>query len=481
MAGRNGRQKAERRPAGAWRRRVAGLAAAWLGAAAGWLAVTAAFVRAGPAPPVSGASLAARMDEAMAWPSRFSSLVEVSRPSGERPVRVELVGFPPDLFGWEVQEGAQDPRGAVAWNGLVEWRRQGPGPRFSYSYSGIPFLEALRVYLAVFRPLPAGSRLSVSGGVTVAGRAAVEVLLQEAGGREAVLAVDPASGLILRAVTTLPERRTVVAALPPAARSGGTAQRMEYEVPPLGPQGRLVVERVAGRWFVTEAVAGDPPHRVRFGRLRFGSEVSASPPDKSRLEQLAQRRQQGQALIARRQYRQAMELYGELVAVDPYSVEAYNQLGLAAMNVGDWLVAASAFHQVIHLAPRSPVGYNNLAYLYARHQLNLTQALALAERAMELTGGRPDPTVLDTYGWVLVHNGRPQEAVRVLEQALSLSLQDPQAQAEILYHLGVAHWKLSRREEARRLLSRALELQPELAEARQALGQLTGPEGGGGP
>ena len=445
---------------------------------------------AGAAGGLSGGALAVRMAEAMAWPERFTAVVEVTRAT-EPPrdgvakgsaaaapaIRLDLTGFPPDLFGWQPQQGVQGVAAGVAWAGLVELRREGPGPRFAYSYADLPFLEALRVYFAVFRPLPEGSRLTLSGLLTFAGRQAVEASLREGADRQAVLVVDVATGLILKAATLTPERRTLLQALPPR-QPGGPLQRIEYEVPVLGPSGRMTLERVGGRWFITEAVAGDPPHRVRFTRIRLGPEAAgAQRPDPSRLERIARLRQQGEALVGNGRWGQAVEVYQELAAMDPYSAEAYNRLGYAAMRAGDWLLAASAFDQVIHLNPRSPVGYNNLAYLYAQHEVNLSQALRLAEKALELMGDRPDATVLDTYGWVLVKNGRPQEAVGVLERALGLSGQDPRAQAEILYHLGLAHMQLNRHDVARKLLRQALELQPELGEARQALGQLT-QEGG---
>ena len=450
---------------------------------------------AGAAVGLSGGLLALRMGEAMAWPDSFTAVVEVTRAAdaipegaprgsaaGEGAIRLDLTGFPPDLFAWQPQPGVEGVAAGVAWAGLVELRREGPGPRFAYSYADLPFLEALRVYFAVFRPLPEGSRLTLGSATTFAGRQAVEATLQEGADRQAALVVDLATGLILRAATVTPERRTLVQALPP--RQPGAVQRIEYEVPVLGPSGRMTLERVGGRWFITEAVAGDPPHRVRFTRLQFGpgaATATAQPPDHSRLERIARLRQQGEALFSGRRYAEAVEVYRELAAIDPYSVDAYNRLGYAAMQAGDWLVAASAFDQVIHLSPRSPAGYNNLAYLYAQHELNLSQALRLAEKAMELAGDPPDATVLDTYGWVLLKNGRAEEAVGVLERALGLSGQDPRAQAEVLYHLGMAHLRLNRRDTARQLLQQALELQPDLREARQALGQLSGENGAGGP
>lgn len=427
-------------------------------------------------------TLALRMSESMAWPDRFVATVRVEPASGAdggSPVRFRLVGFAPDTFRWE----PMDERGAggTAWRGYLQLDVEGPGPRFSYGYAGFPFLQALEVYFGIFRPLPQGSRLVLGQSVRVLNRPAVEAILFDAeAGRQAQLVVDTETGLLLRASVlpsgqSEPDRTPMVRAV--RFDVGAAIASVEYEAPVLGDRGRLVLARRGRAWFLAEAVVGDGPeaHRVRFEQVQLGEAAGdLQRPDVSTLQRLARALEETQEKVQAKRWQEAADRARAALAIDPYNVQARNLLGYAAMEMGDWMTAASEFDQIIHLAPGSPLGYNNLAYLYTEMGLSLSRALALARKAMDLSGDEPDASVLDTYGWALFHNGRVDEARQMLERAVAASGDDPESQAEILYHLGVVHVHMQRFDEARRLFAQALELDPDLSEAREALGRLEG-------
>ena len=63
---------------------------------------------------------------------------------------------------------------------------------------------------------------------------------------------------------------------------------------------------------------------------------------------------------------------------------------------------------------------NNLAYLYAGPLKSPQKALAYAQRAQEQDPG--NPSVVDTYGWVLVQMGKCSEGIEVLRRAAGLRL-----------------------------------------------------------
>lgn len=429
---------------------------------------------------VAPGTLALRMSESMGWPDRFAAVVRVEAAapaSGSSSASFRLEGFLPDVFRWE----PLDARGVggVAWHGYVQLAVDGPGPRYAYGYEGFPFLQALDVYLGIFRPLPEGSRLVLGQSVRVLGRPAVEAVLYDAGAsRQARLVVDAETGLVLSAA--VPGGGGAASGDTPLVRAvrfdvGAAAASVEYEAPVLGDRGRLVLTRRGRLWFLSEAVvgSGQEAHRVRLEQVKLGAEAgSASAPDVSVLQRLAGAVERARQASQARRWDETMAAAREAIAIDPYNVQAHNLLGYAAMETGDWVTAASAFDQVIELAPDSPLGYNNLAYLYAEMGFNLSRALSLAQKALDLSGEAPDASVLDTYGWALYKNGRTEEARQALERAVAASGDDPRAQAEILYHLGVVHLENRRLDEARRLFTRALELDPALDEARQALSSL---------
>jgi len=429
---------------------------------------------------VAAGTLALRMSESMGWPDRFTAVVRVepvTTSTGSTGVAFRLEAFTPDTFRWT----PLDPRGVggTAWRGYLLLDTTGPGPRFSYGYDGFPFLRALEVYFSVFRPQPEGSRLVLGQGVRLLNRSAVEAVLYDtAAGQQAHLVIDAETGLVLQA-SVLPPGSSQDGGTPlvSAVRFdvGAAVAAVEYEAPVLGDGGRMVLSRRGRVWFLSEAVVhdGSQAYRVRLEQVRLGDEAGPlTRPDVSTLQRLAGALERARQAVEERRWEDAMAAAREALGLDPYNIQAHNLLGYAAMERGDWVTAASAFDQIIHLAPDSPLGYNNLAYLYADEGFHLSRALSLARRAMELSGDEPDASVLDTYGWALYRNGRIDEARQVLERAVAASGDDPRGQAEILYHLGVVLIRMERVDEARRLLGRAVELDPELDEAREALSLL---------
>lgn len=74
---------------------------------------------------------------------------------------------------------------------------------------------------------------------------------------------------------------------------------------------------------------------------------------------------------------------------------------------------------------------NNYAYFLSLEGVQLDRALAMAQRAVELTGN--NPTYLDTQAWVLFRSGRTAEAKKIMQQAIAL---DGHASTELLVHYG---------------------------------------------
>lgn len=95
----------------------------------------------------------------------------------------------------------------------------------------------------------------------------------------------------------------------------------------------------------------------------------------------------------------------------PYVFEA-----LAAQKKNDRAAAIKAYQNAVAKNARNPASLNNLALLY--QEAGDERALATAEQAYQLAPG--NPIVLDTYGWLLVHNGQVQKGTGLLEQAAAL-------------------------------------------------------------
>ncbi len=111
---------------------------------------------------------------------------------------------------------------------------------------------------------------------------------------------------------------------------------------------------------------------------------------------------------------------------------------------------------------------NNLAWLY--NEQNDKKALRHARRAYELA---PDnPAIIDTYGWVELHQGDSKKALRLLQQA---SMKAPHV-PEIKYHLAVALVRNGQPGDARLELQQLLRTTPSFKgadKARALLEELT--------
>jgi predicted Zn-dependent protease len=80
--------------------------------------------------------------------------------------------------------------------------------------------------------------------------------------------------------------------------------------------------------------------------------------------------------------------------------------------------------------PMRAIALNNLAVMYG--QSGDGRALETARAAYEIAGAVP--SIQDTYGWLLVRNGRPKDGLPLLQAAVDASPQE----AEIRFHYAVA-------------------------------------------
>jgi Flp pilus assembly protein TadD len=109
---------------------------------------------------------------------------------------------------------------------------------------------------------------------------------------------------------------------------------------------------------------------------------------------------------------------------------------------------------------------NALGYMLTVHTERLDEARKLIKRALELSPD--DAAVIDSMGWVEFRQGRPHEALALLEKAFSKN-QDP----EIAAHLGEVLWTLGRRDQARAIWEAALTRDPEHRVLRDTVDRLS--------
>ena len=129
----------------------------------------------------------------------------------------------------------------------------------------------------------------------------------------------------------------------------------------------------------------------------------------------------GKVQIARGAFGDAIATLQEALRIDPQNTEARVQMGIALTQGGRASEATVIFREALRDAPDSPEALNGLAWILATAEDSALrdgeEAVRLAERASELTGGG-DPNLLDTLAAAYAEAARFEEAAQTEERAL---------------------------------------------------------------
>lgn len=117
------------------------------------------------------------------------------------------------------------------------------------------------------------------------------------------------------------------------------------------------------------------------------------------------------------------------------------------------------YEEAIRLNPANYLAMNNCAYFLACNDRDLDHALELITKAL---AGRPDdPTVLDTYAWVLFKRRDYEKAREMIDRTIELSEEDgDDLSAEVLEHAGDIYFMLREPDKALEFWKDALEIDP---------------------
>jgi tetratricopeptide (TPR) repeat protein len=153
--------------------------------------------------------------------------------------------------------------------------------------------------------------------------------------------------------------------------------------------------------------------------------------------------QQGRLDLARAE----LEKY---VSTAPLSVPGNTMLGTILELQGKKDEAKTRYGKALQIDPRAAVAANNLAWINANTNGNLDIALQLAQTAKAQLPNRHE--VDDTLGWIYYKKGLSSMAI----EALSSSTQKQPDNPSYNYHLALAHHQNGNKDEAKKLLEKAL-------------------------
>jgi len=178
-------------------------------------------------------------------------------------------------------------------------------------------------------------------------------------------------------------------------------------------------------------------------------------------------------LVANKLPQAVSQLQGAL-SKNPNNGPTLMILALLYERMQDFPKARDFYEKVLLKNPNFVPALNNLAYLYTERLNNLDRAYDLARKARELQG--QDPSVADTFGWVLYKRGDYQQALTILQESAQKAADRP----EIQFHLGMTAYMMGQTELARAALKKAASAAKDFPGKQESKRRLALLEGGPG-
>jgi len=168
----------------------------------------------------------------------------------------------------------------------------------------------------------------------------------------------------------------------------------------------------------------------------------------------------GNVLRSHEKWTEAAEAYTNAIAAlgSSFGKKQWSLLyfrGISYERAGAWEKAEADFRKALEFEPEQPQVLNYLGYSLIDKGRNLSEALEMVKKAVEL---RPnDGYIVDSLGWAYYKLGDYEESVKQLERAVELRPEDP----VINDHFGDALWRVGRRLEAKFQWQHAKDNKPE--------------------
>src|SRR5262249_23076590 len=147
----------------------------------------------------------------------------------------------------------------------------------------------------------------------------------------------------------------------------------------------------------------------------------------------------------------ALRCYMVALALEPGSAGTHYNIGKRMSHLRRWDEALAAYDEAIRLKPDYAEAYHGRGYVLAnRPNKDYDGALAAYEKCNRL---KPSPAALNNAGYVLIQQGKLDDAVAVTRKALDLDPLNYKAH----YNLGLYFRRQNKLDDARAALEKALE------------------------
>lgn len=154
------------------------------------------------------------------------------------------------------------------------------------------------------------------------------------------------------------------------------------------------------------------------------------------------------------EHQKAMEVYNEGLQQFPDNTDLLYARGMTAEKLDRLDAMEQDFRRILKLKPDDAHTLNALGYTLVDRTDRLQEGFDYIKRAYKQQP--EDVAILDSMGWALYRLGRLEEALDYLQRAA-----DKLRDGEIAAHLGEVMWVSGKKEEARKIWQKALELSPD--------------------
>jgi tetratricopeptide (TPR) repeat protein len=162
----------------------------------------------------------------------------------------------------------------------------------------------------------------------------------------------------------------------------------------------------------------------------------------------------GELLRSEARFEEAVEVYTTALDIVPGNTDLLYSRGLVAERIGRLDILEQDILEILETEPDNAYALNVLGFTLADQTDRYQEAYGYLQRAIEI---RPDDAaIIDSLGWVNYRLGNYDEAIRLLQRALS-QFDD----SEIAAHLGEVLWVSGARGEAKEVWQRALRKVPD--------------------
>ena len=168
-------------------------------------------------------------------------------------------------------------------------------------------------------------------------------------------------------------------------------------------------------------------------------------------------------------FEEAEKCFLKGIELDPQNPGLRYSLGNMYEDQGKMDAAEKEYLQILAATPGFPYAYNSLGNLYAEMEKNLEKAEQVLMRGMQIDQTLK-PHFLDSLGWVYYKQGKIEEALSRIEEAIALTKKEEKKNlASKYYHRGMIYQAKGERTKAREDFNKVIELDPEGESGRKVL------------